>query len=183
MHTFQVRSINDMLSKLDWEISQLQRSYISTAVDSLSTSSYFAINGALTAFHICEWIWHSGNESQRAIWGKGRKVGEPTKTNFQLNLRDACPNLTVCREIANSFKHYAPDRHTDEAVKPASVWFTSFPARAGIARAGDALNSPATVVMISNGVDTLPVAHVLSVVHGYLEDFCEKHGLLGEING
>jgi hypothetical protein len=59
VHTFQVKSINDMLSKLDWEISQLQHSHIYKASDSLSTSSYFAINGALTAFHICEWIWHS----------------------------------------------------------------------------------------------------------------------------
>lgn len=179
MHTFQVKSINDMLSKLDWEISQLQHSHLYKASDSLSTSSYFAINGALTAFHICEWIWHSGTDSQRAIWGKGQKAGAPTKTNFQLYLRGACPNLTVCREIANSFKHYARDRFSDKAVKPASTWFTTFPAMAGIARAGDALNSPAAVVMISNGVDTLPVAHVLSVVYGFLEDFCEKNGLLG----
>lgn len=178
VHTFQVKSIDDMLLKLDWEIGQLQRSHISESVDRLSTSSYFAINGAITAFHICEWIWHNGSDSQRAIWGKGQKGGEPNMTNFQLYLRGICPTLSICREIANSFKHYAEGRHSDRAVKPAATWFTTMPATCGIMRAGDALTAQAAVVMVSNGVEILPVAHVLSVAYGFLEDFCEKHGLL-----
>ena len=178
VHTFHVRNISDMLAKLDWEIGQLQRSHISEAVDKLSTSSYFAINGALTAFHVCEWVWHAGSIAQREIWCEGQKGGEPTKTNFQLFLRHECPSLIVCREIANSFKHYAVERHSDKAVTPAATWFTTFPATCGVMRAGDALSAPAAVVMISNGQQTFPVAHVLSRAYGFLEDFCEKHGLL-----
>lgn len=180
VHTFQLKSINDMLLKLGWEVGQLQRSHISKATDRLATSSYFAINGALTAFHICEWIWHCGSESQREIWGKGQRGGQPTKTNFQMHLRALCPSLSTCREIANSFKHYAADRYPDDTIKPASVWFTTMPAEVGIMRAGDALSADAAVLMISNGVGTVPVAHVLSVVHGFLDDFCELHGLVGD---
>jgi hypothetical protein len=116
VHTFQVKSINDMLLKLGWEVGQLQRSHISKAADRLATSSYFAINGALTAFHICEWIWHCGSESQREIWGKGQRGGQPTKTNFQMHLRALCPSLSTCREIANSFKHHDARESIKEIV-------------------------------------------------------------------
>lgn len=175
-HTFQVKTVYDMLLKLDWEIEQLQRSHISKSADKLSMSSYFAINGALTAFHICDWIWHGGSDSQREIWGGGQAAKHMTK--FQLGLRAACPSLNVCREIATSFKHYAEGRFPDKTVKSATIWFTAMAATCGTARAGDALSADAAILRVSYGAETVPVAHILSLAYGFLEDFCESHGLL-----
>jgi hypothetical protein len=176
VRTFQVRSISDMLRKLDWEIEQLQRSHISQASDALMTSSYFAINACVTTFHLCDWIWHQGSHAQRIAWGQG--TDKAAQMRFQLFLRGACPQFETCREIANSFKHLADVRHTNKAIRSAPTWYTTMAATVGFSRAGDALSVQAGVLMVADGLETLPAAHILSVAYGFLNDFCEAHGLL-----
>jgi hypothetical protein len=108
----------------------------------------------------------------------GQGTDKAAQTRFQLFLRQACPEFGTCREIANSFKHFADVKHTNKAIRSAPIWYTTIPAIAGFSRAGDALSAQAAVLMVADGVETVPVAHILRVACGFLENLCEMHGFL-----
>lgn len=182
LRTFQIKSIGDMLAKLDWEIEQLQASQFPQGAQSVNFSSYFAINAALTAFHVCDWIWHTGTQQQRISWLQFAPAISTTKgkTRFQVGLKNQCPEFGVCREIANSFKHLTDNQFTDKAILTDVPLFEfSVPASVGSLRAGDPLVQYAKVLMVRSRDGITPVAHVLSKTYDFLEDFCEKNGFLG----
>lgn len=181
VRTFQIKAVSDVLAKLDWEIEQLQKAQFSQNIDTVEALSYHAINAAITAFHLCEWIWHAGTPQQRDVWLLAAPSASQTKgkTRFQVGLKTQCPEFGVCREIANSFKHFADDQHTDTSVRTDVPLFESVvPARAGITRAGEPLVQYSKILMVRIKGDSTPIAHVLSKTHGFLEDFCEKNGFL-----
>ena len=73
-----------------------------------------AINGAITAWHMCEWVWtgitsydrHSADVS--AFLGV---VGRPMeKRDVQDWAERECPSLVACRSICNGSKHVISDR-------------------------------------------------------------------------
>ncbi|QLL15365.1 hypothetical protein [Pseudomonas chlororaphis] len=181
VRTFQIKTVSDMLAKLEWEIEQLQATQFSQSAKSVDISSYFAINAALTAFHVCEWIWHIGTQQQKDAWLQAAPAASKAqgKTRFQVGLKYQCPEFGVCRAIANSFKHLADDQFTDTNVlTDVPVFELSVPATAGSMRAGDPLAQFAKVLMVRSKGGITPAAHVLSRTYGFLEDFCEKSGFL-----
>lgn len=99
LRIFKIKSIGDMLAKLDWGIEQLQLSQFSQKGQSVNISSYFAINAALTAFYICDWIWHVGTQQQKKSWSQSASDASATKgkTRFQVGLETQCPEFGVCR--------------------------------------------------------------------------------------
>ena len=183
VRTFQIKTVKDMLAKLDWEIEQLQKFQFSQGTNAVDVSSYMAINAALTAFHVCEWIWHIGTEQQQDDWLQAAPLASKTKgkTRFQVGLKHHCPEFGVCREIANSFKHLTDDDFTDKSVMTDVPLFElSVPATVGTMRAGDPLVQYGKILMVRCHGGITPVAHVLSKTYGFLEDFCERNGFLTE---
>lgn len=179
VRTFQIKTIGNMLSKLDWEITQLRESQFSVS-SSIDVSSYFAINAAVTAFHIVDWIWQLGTPEQQAGWVESDAPAKPNRqTRFQINLKKRCPELGVCREIANTFKHLTDNDYTDKRVLTnVPVFVVEIPALAGVARAGDPLVQYGKILMVRTDTGITYVAHVLTRAHCFLAEFCEANGLL-----
>jgi len=101
-----------MLVKLRWELSNLdfrQR-------HDIAVCQYHAFNCAVTAWHVTDWLWQDISPELR---GKLKdKTGKPLKEckDFQDYVRNACPALNLCHQIANGLKHCLVERNPDPTI-------------------------------------------------------------------
>ena len=103
--TFRLLSEHDMFRKLRREKRRLRT--VEHDSDSRNDQIDAAINFALTAWHLTDWLW----QRRKPDWD--RLFGAKTKIEFQKELRRRCPCLGVCDVIANAFKH-GGSAHTKE---------------------------------------------------------------------
>jgi hypothetical protein len=101
----------DMYWKLSWELTEL-----GTAMASdrnrfpRQSAAYHAFNCAVTAWHMADWIWQAAGAEQR-LWLSNKYqfslVNDERKSlsRFYDSIASACPELHVCRQIANGSKH------------------------------------------------------------------------------
>ncbi|ESY13877.1 hypothetical protein X752_04145 [Mesorhizobium sp. LNJC398B00] len=73
-----------------------------------------AINGAVTAWHMCEWVWTGiatfdrNSTNIKAFLGI---VGRPMERgDIQDWAERECPSLSICRSICNGSKHVISDK-------------------------------------------------------------------------
>ncbi|MEO8998034.1 MAG: hypothetical protein ABI227_00175 [Rhodanobacter sp.] len=94
-----------MLTKLGWEMS--------TLLDALKHSdmrvgTYFALNGCLTAWHMCDWLATALDNENR--WGDARQAMKVSTRDELIHAVLAQPPLAICHQIANATKHVFLDR-------------------------------------------------------------------------
>lgn len=190
--SFHVRTIGEMLKKLEWEISRLKVDMLSElpySATALRASSYGAINAAITAFHISDWIWAISSDKQKALWIKdvpGGKDKKAQKLRFQIMLKNECPAFQICRGIANSAKHLVDDKYP-EPVRNGKTQNLPVPARAGALRAGEPLMKYSveltTILGGSDGDGGVPhrAIDVFTKAYEFFDSFCLEHGLLEDI--
>lgn len=81
-----------------------------------------AINGAITAWHMCEWVWTGITSHDRhsldikALLGIASRAMQPG--DIQDWAQRECPSLAICRSICNGSKHVISDKsiHTEMDV-------------------------------------------------------------------
>jgi hypothetical protein len=69
-----------------------------------TTSSRIALNCALTAWHLTEWVYNEYNSILQTTY--------PKLFDFQSWIKSQCTSLQVMHDIANGTKHYLLTRHT-----------------------------------------------------------------------
>jgi len=115
---FGLYDYRDMLKKLNWELKNLflrQRSDISAC-------AYHSFNCAVTAWHVTDWLWHDlSSLSKIEIKAKEKRIKFwKTCQEFQRYVRDNCPALRLCHQIATGSKHclmtYNPDPSIAAAI-------------------------------------------------------------------
>jgi hypothetical protein len=96
-HVFWVRSIQDNFRKLHRE----KRRFEGAGSDQQGMSDKVdaAINFAITAWHMTDWVWVQREDKLR------RHFDVDCKREFQNEMRRQCPDLAVCDVIANAAKH------------------------------------------------------------------------------
>lgn len=92
--SFDIKTSKDFLVKL-------QEDYSEFCFD--KTSSRIALNCALTAWHLTEWIYNEYNSLLKTQY--------PSLNNFQQDIKKLCPSLQIMHDIANGTKHYLLVRH------------------------------------------------------------------------
>jgi len=65
------------------------------------TSSRTALNCAMTAWHLSEWIYNEFNS----------QFPNETLSSFQDSIKKKCPSLQIMHDLANGTKHYLLTRH------------------------------------------------------------------------
>ena len=103
-----LESPGDMLSKLKRELNRLA----DASAEHKAVVDH-GVNCAWTAWHITDWVWKAKFEQDVAA----RKSLESGHTNLPSRDRDRfneclvreCPELALCRDIANGIKHFLPD--------------------------------------------------------------------------
>ena len=106
---FLLREPRDLLAKLDREFDRFCE-----ATSHLSKNhrcqSDFAFNFAITAWHLTEWIWksHEAKSPDQSV-----RFGARTFQEFRKVILGGCPELRICRDLANGAKHFRLDRSNE----------------------------------------------------------------------
>jgi hypothetical protein len=99
--TFAVEGSRDLVNKLWWEIEE----YRDEA--ELEKKLWRAFNCAVTAWHICDWLWRERTADRKEQRGLAA---------FQTAMKEKCRHLNFCRHIATASKHGGVDRHFDDSI-------------------------------------------------------------------
>lgn len=90
--TFSLRGPRDLLRKLEWDIAQLQ------LISSHTVGYHYqAMNCAITAWQLCDWVFTHLDES--------KKFSFPTERKFRDHIKGMSNWLKICRELADASKH------------------------------------------------------------------------------
>jgi hypothetical protein len=94
--SFELRNSADMLGKLKFDAAE----YLAD-----NESSYKALNYAMTAWHLSEWVYHEFKASEFN-----------TLSKFQEALKLKCPEIQIAHDISNGSKHYKLNRHYSQTL-------------------------------------------------------------------
>ena len=106
-HTFALENCRNLLDKLKREIARLN----GAASDDFDTHNDSAFNAAVTAWHLCDWVFADMTADQRDEL-KIHSVEE-----MREHARKQCRALHLCRQVATASKHWRVERYPDSKVK------------------------------------------------------------------
>lgn len=89
--SFEIKNSTDFLRKLLEEYKEYEKDY---------TSSRVALNCAMTAWHLSDWVFYEFIKKDASELPK-----------FQKELKILCPELQIMQDITHSTKHHTLDRH------------------------------------------------------------------------
>ncbi len=115
---FSVQSPKGMLEKLQREISR-----IATRSNNYEVVLDAAINGALTAWHLTDWVWKkrfAADAEARAGISIDCGDQKDPPNEFKDYVNKKCVHLALCQDVANGFKHMIAE-HPDERQAPAAA--------------------------------------------------------------
>jgi hypothetical protein len=104
--TFALENCRDLLNKLEREVDRLRAA---RAHNDITTMIDTAFNAAVTAWHLCDWVFGDMTIEQR------EKLKVRDLSEFQEMARREYA-LHVCRQIATASKHWEISNHADAAV-------------------------------------------------------------------
>ncbi len=109
--SFNIREASQLLRKLTVEIHQFTKSDFSSTL-----SGYLALNIAMTAWHIVDWVSADMETDQREM--ATRYFGRPISNNVDLAaaVTSACEALRICQVIATAGKHVEVRRRPDPSL-------------------------------------------------------------------
>lgn len=113
-----------VLAKLYWEIKNL-RAHMHGSRDELMShlhASYMAFNTAVTAWHLCDWVFHSWQDIQRKeVMAEMAPGANVTPAEFRTAMAKASRELKICQQIANGSKHMKC-RFSDATIGVSLKW-------------------------------------------------------------
>ena len=110
--TFRLSDSRDILEKLQWELDTLfcrQR-------HDIRVCQYHAFNCAITAWHVTDWLWLDITPEVKARLEEKTQRKLNRCEDFQTYVREACPSLVLCHQIANGSKHCLLEHKPDPNV-------------------------------------------------------------------
>jgi len=96
--SFDIKTSADFLKKLKEDFAEYR---------SDKTSARHALNCAMTAWHLSEWIYHEFNFDKTF-----KKVSD-----FQEDVKNKCRSLIIMHDISNGSKHFELKRHEPKIKK------------------------------------------------------------------
>lgn len=103
--SFEIKNSSDFLKKLLEDYSEFNKD---------DTSSRVAINCAMTAWHLIDWVYYELMTNEYS-----------TLSEFQKELKTFCPELQIMQDITHSSKHHTLTRH-NPSIKTTNLHGGSF---------------------------------------------------------
>ncbi|MFZ3182830.1 MAG: hypothetical protein WA173_01635 [Pseudomonas sp.] len=182
LRSFQMKTVADMIEKLDWEIGMLVDMQNSIDLDTARKASYCAINAAISAWHVVDWCWVVASAEQRARWlanAPVHRAKQSPQSQFQRLLEDNCSALRLCKEVANAAKHLKPGQFTDHQVQTSGPVFVTVKASAGGLSSGEPIATHTAWLLIrEDGGQQHTAKSVLDEANDFLWGFAADEGLL-----
>jgi hypothetical protein len=100
---FDITTSHDFLMKLEADFDDFMKE---------PHSARLALNCALTAYHLCEWVWADWLKDQKVLQGSVLRK----RDDFLKWIDTACPWFETIQELANGTKHLRHPSFTTERV-------------------------------------------------------------------
>jgi hypothetical protein len=169
-----LHSAEDLLRKLRWEMGEMERKIDKVPNDEVG--AYHAFNAAVTAWHICDWVWETAPIGLR----ERLKCDSPEPSAQGVRLLQAlvseqCRELYICRQLATGAKHFRVDRSNDPAVTTSlETCIDVFESKTS----GKLVHCvPGTGVFVNDGVTIYSGLGLFSRALHYWESFFERYGI------
>lgn len=94
---FRIQSVHDIFGKLYREMRRFEKA--GSDNEGRQNQVDAAVNFAITAWHMTDWVWHRREHEIREC------LGVESLREFQDEMRQRCLDLAVCDVIANAAKH------------------------------------------------------------------------------
>jgi len=91
---FEIKTTKDFFGKLKEEYGEYCNN---------RSSSRVALNCAMTAWHLTDWVYHEFGEQLPSTY--------PKLSDFQSYVKTMCPSLQIMHYLSNGTKHYLLERH------------------------------------------------------------------------
>ena len=104
--TFAFENCRDVLAKLEREISRFRMASNHDQIDDMKD---IAFNASVTAWHLCDWVFHDLTPTQR----ESLQVHDLKEMQTQAH---KCRPLYLCEQVANASKHWQVTRRHDPDV-------------------------------------------------------------------
>jgi hypothetical protein len=175
--TFAFESCKDMLSKLAWEADNLER-HVREGGD-IATATYWATNGAITAWHVVDWIWEDMDLTQRSALSL--KLDVPLRDLSDMaGYVDKTAELHACRAIALTSKHSVLQPKSAirfEKVEAEVSLGPTFAISVMGVTVQHAPSIPYSLIVKVDGVTTDALS-MLRAASSYWESFVRKNGIV-----
>lgn len=158
--TFAFENCRELVQKLSREIDRYREvagsdeeddwDALIRVVDQLKDSAF---NAAVTAWHLCDWVFNDMTAEQRAKFGF-KKLGD-----LQNHARQNCRALHLCRQAATASKHWTVEQHADPDVQVVVTGETGW-----------------TISFIDQG-KTTPADDVFEMALSFWNEFVYTHGI------
>lgn len=121
---FSLTSPWHLLTKLHWEISGFKRAESrGTELGSPLVIAYHAMNCAITAWHMTDWIWNDGDDDGGVYLADALGLKKADQASFEAYVRNESRAINCCRDIATGSKHMKLKRGGgDPSVKAEVAW-------------------------------------------------------------
>ena len=104
--SFELLDSRDIIKKLRWELNNL---FFRERHD-IAVCQYHAFNCAVTAWHVTDWLWRDISPALKS------ELQVKRCEDFQDYVRNACPALKLCHQIANGSKHCLVERNPNSTI-------------------------------------------------------------------
>jgi len=166
--SFNIGDASQLLRKLTVEIHQFTRSDSSS-----TTSGYLALNIAMTAWHMVDWVNADMDEDQRKM--ATAYLGQPISNHSDLAaaVTTVCADLRICQVIATAGKHVKVKRRPDPTL---STNFKLVKSNPNVARLpGEGLSY---IWIIKHSGKEYLAKEVFKKVHRFWEDLLSHLGMI-----
>lgn len=170
-----------LFHKLSWEIVQLEQHLQKPMpIEPLGfpLAAYMAFNVAVTAYHLCEWVWGSWSEEERKKFFKTEEpkcLPKKQDEEFRRAMMKSCKALKVCQQLANSSKHLNY-RSRDPSIKFKNNPYARF--RESPLQSKPVLISLGYNMLIHDGTKSRQAIDVFREVHTFWEQKFVTWGLI-----
>ncbi|MBR1332828.1 hypothetical protein [Bradyrhizobium ottawaense] len=158
--TFAFENCRELVQKLSREIDRYREvvgsdeehdwDALIRVVDQLKDSAF---NAAVTAWHLCDWVFNDMTAEQR------EKLGFKKLGDLQTYVRKHCRELHLCRQAATASKHWTVEQHPDPDVQVVVTGETGW-----------------TIYFVDQG-KKIPADNVFEMALSFWIEFIYSHGI------
>lgn len=129
------------------------------------TSSRFALNCAMNAWHLVDWVYYEFNYSS--------KVGFTKLSDFQDSLKILCPSLQIMQDLTIGIKHHTLESHEKRAIVDEThqrkVFSSGF---------SNGFSKKAFVIVMKDGTTRYFEDEIKIVIDFWTKYLEDKHGII-----
>lgn len=176
-----LQSAWDLLRKLDWELQEMTRVHAADVHGGRTShgevGAYRAFNAAVTAWHICDWVWQTApRELRERLKTDSPEPAAADAGPLMALVLAECREIRICQQLGTGAKHFEVKRRNDPDI------VTSFEEAMHLVEFGSGEEKETVflqgkAVFVKDGTQSYSDLGLFSRALAYWNGFFERYGV------